>query len=160
MPPVTPAPRIGDELAAFLESGLAITIATRDADLQPDGAWAWAARVHEDRTHLTVFLHEKGAEAMLRNLTVHPEIAVALDLPSSHRACQVKGRFVAARRARPAERARVERQVEAFVADLESIGVGRELTAAWTCWPCAALKIRVAQLFEQTPGPGTGEPMP
>jgi hypothetical protein len=154
------APRISDDLAAFLESGAAITVATRDGELQPDGAWAWAARVHEDRAQLTVFLHERGAAAMLRNLESHPEIAVVLDRPSDHRACQVKGRFVASRRARAAERPHVERQLESFVADLETIGMSRGLTAAWKCWPCMALELRVTGLFEQAPGPGAGEPMP
>ncbi len=160
MRPVATAPRIGDELASFLESGLAIVIATRDADLQPDGAWAWAARVHDDREHVTVFLHPDGAAAMRRNLDVHPEIALAMDLPSNHRACQVKGVCIGSRPARRAERVHVERQIEAFRADLESIGVARGLNAAWSLWPCAALEIRVTHLFEQTPGPGTGEPLP
>jgi hypothetical protein len=150
---------ISDELAGFLESGLAITIATRDADLEPDGGWAWAARVHEDRASLTLFVHERSAPALLRNLQSHPEIAIAFDLPSSHRACQVKGRFTASRRARPGERAEIERQAQAFVVDLESIGIPQAMTAGWKCWPSVAIELRVTQLFEQTPGPGAGEPM-
>jgi hypothetical protein len=150
---------ISEELAGFLESGLSITLATRDDELQPDGAIAWAARVHDDRAHLTVFLYEKAAAAMLRNLASHPEMALAFDLPTSHRACQVKGLFLSSRRARTAERAEVKRQVEGFIADLEAIGIPRAMTAGWTFWPCVALELRVTQLFEQTPGPGAGEPM-
>ena len=52
---------------------------------------------------------------MLRNLKVHPEIAIAFDLPTSHRACQVKGCFVSTRRGKAAERAEVERQVDRFL---------------------------------------------
>jgi hypothetical protein len=151
--------RITDELAGFLESGVAITVATRDDERQPDGAWAWAARVHEDRAHLTLFLHPEGAAAMLRNLEVHPEIAAVLDRPSDHRACQVKGVFEASRRARAEERPHVERQVDGFRADLETIGMSRGMTAAWKCWPCTAIRIRVTGLFEQAPGPGAGEPL-
>jgi len=151
---------LDEELARFLESGLAVTVATRDAHLQPDGSWAWAVRVEEGRSHLTVFLHEDGAAAMLRNLADHPEIAVVLDRPTSHRACQVKGTFVAARPAHPEEKEEIARQVESFRADLASIGLPAGLTAGWVLWPATALSIRVTDVFEQTPGPGTGGRLP
>lgn len=147
------------ELREFLESGLAIVIATRDGELQPDGSVAWAVRVHEDRSHLTVFLHELAAMEMLRNLEAHPEIAIDFDQPTSHRACQVKGVFLASRRAEDSERAEIERQIAGFAADLEAIGIPRAATAGWKTWPCTALELRVATLYEQTPGPGAGDPL-
>lgn len=150
---------ISDELATFLESGLAISLATRDGELQPDGAWVWAARVHDDRAHVTVFVHEQSAPPMLENLAAHPEIAVVFDQPTTHRACQLKGTFVSSRRARATERADIERQVEGFRHQLESIGIARGLMEAWEVWPCAALQFRVMESFEQSPGPGAGEPM-
>ena len=155
----TKAP-IDDDLARFLESGLAITVATRDAQMQPDGSWAWAVRVEEEGFELSVFLYEEAAAAMLRNLTVHPEIAIVLDQPTSHRACQVKGRFVASRPARPQERAEIERQVGLFRIDLGGIGLPEGLTAGWVLWPATALRVRVTDVFEQTPGPGTGGRLP
>ena len=152
--------RISDELTEFLESGLSIVVATRDGELQPDGAAACAVRVHDDRARLTVFLYERAARDMLRNLESHPGIALDFDRPTSHRACQVKGLYVASRRARAAERAVVERQVDAFATDLEAIGIPRAMMAGTKTWPCLALEVRVTELFEQTPGPGTGEPLP
>lgn len=147
------------ELAGFLESGLAIVIATRDDDLQPDGAPAWAVRVHPDLTHVTVYTSIKSGQAMLRNLDRHPEIAVVLDRPSTHRACQIKGVLTGSRRARPAERDQIGAQLESFRADLEMIGIPRAMTAGWKPWPCLALEIETTHVFEQTPGPGTGEPL-
>jgi len=152
-------PRVSRELAKFLESGLSIVVATRDRDLQPDGAAACAVRVHDDGAALTVYLYEAAAKEMLRNLRSHPEIALDLDLPTSHRACQVKGVYVSSRRARVAERPEVERQLDAFAADLEAIGLPRALLTGWKAWPCTALEVRVTHLFEQTPGPGTGGPL-
>ena len=151
---------ISTELAAFLESGLSIVVATRDADLQPDGAIAWAARVRKDGKRLTVYLHEQAASEMLRNLEQHPGIALAFDLPTSHRACQVKGNFVGVRPARATERKEVERQVDRFSNDLEHVGIPREMGAGWQPWPCVAFEIEVTQLFEQTPGRGTGGLLP
>jgi hypothetical protein len=157
---VKTASSITGRLAGFLRSGLAITVATRDDELEPDGAWGWAVDVHEDGRHVTLFLHEAAAAAMLRNLERHPEIAAVLDQPTSHRACQIKGRFVSSRPARDAERATVEGQVELLRADLASIGIPPAMTAGWQLWPCVAIEVRVEQLFEQTPGPGAGEPIP
>jgi len=55
---VSADPRISQELAHFLESGLSVVLGTRNGDLEPDGAVAWAIRVHESGDRVTVFLHE------------------------------------------------------------------------------------------------------
>lgn len=150
---------ISEYLATFLESGLSIVVATRDGQLQPDGAIAWAVRVNDSRDRLTVYMHERAAHEMLRNLERFPEIAIDLDLPTSHRACQVKGRFLAARRARKPEKPLVERQMDAFATDLVRIGIPRVMTEGWETWPCTAVEVEVTELYEQTPGPGTGGPL-
>jgi Pyridoxamine 5'-phosphate oxidase len=150
---------ISDEVADFIESGLSINIGTRNGKLEPDGAIAWAVQVHADRSQLTLYLHKEAAKAMLRNLRVHPEIAVLFERPTSHRACQVKGSFVSKRPAKPPERAKVERQMDGFFSDLEGIGIPRALLAELEVWPCVAIQIRATELFEQTPGPGAGEPL-
>lgn len=154
-----PEPEISEELAQFLASGLAIVVATRDRDLEPAGAVAWAIVAHPDRTRVSVFLHPDAAREMLQNLVDCPEIALDCDLPTSHRACQVKGVYVSSRDARDEERPEVERQLEAFAADLEGLGIPRALSPGWQSWPCTAIEVKVTQLFEQTPGPGTGEPL-
>ncbi|HET9250745.1 MAG TPA: pyridoxamine 5'-phosphate oxidase family protein [Candidatus Eisenbacteria bacterium] len=151
--------RISAELATFLESGLSIVVGTRNENLEPDGAVAWAARADEAGERLTLFLHHIAAREMLRNLESHPEIAINFDQPTSHRACQVKGRYVSSRRARPAERETVLRQIEGFTKNLEAIGFPAAMTGSWITWPCTAIELRVTQLFEQTPGPGTGGPL-
>jgi hypothetical protein len=156
---VSPPVRIGEELAAYLQAGISITVATRDGDLRPDGARGWAVRVHEDREHLTVFVYEAAAGAVLRNLESHPEIALAFDRPADNRACQLKGLFVRSRRARDDEEAEVARQVDGFLRELEALGIPRAMTGGWKSWPCAALELRATHLYEQTPGPGAGEPL-
>jgi hypothetical protein len=108
---------------------------------------------------LTIYLHKDAADAMLRNLREFPRIAVLFERPTSHRACQVKGNFVSSRPAKAAERAQVEQQSENFCADLEGIGIPRELLTGLEIWPCVAIQVRATQLFEQTPGPGAGEPL-
>ena len=152
-------PLISAELADFIESGLSINVGTRGKDLEPDGVIAWAGKVHDDRTQLTIYMHKEAAQAILRNLRKYPEIAVLFERPTSHRACQVKGRFVSTRPAKAVERSKVEQQVEGFFVDLERIGIPRTLIAALDIWPCLAIEMRATDLFEQTPGPGAGEPL-
>jgi hypothetical protein len=115
--------------------------------------------VENGGTHLSVFLYEKAAAAMLRNLERHPEIAIVLDQPTSHRACQVKGTFLSARPARTDEREEIERQVGLFRTDLEGIGLPAAMTAGWALWPAVAFRVQVEHVYEQTPGPGTGGPL-
>ena len=152
-------PLISDTLATFIESGLSINVGSHDKNLEPDGAIAWAARVHEDRAQITIYLHRDAAQAMLRNLRVCPEIAVLFEQPTNHRACQVKGTFVSSRTAKAAERALVENQSELFCRELEGIGIPRALMTGLEIWPCVAIQMRATEFFEQTPGPGAGEPL-
>ncbi len=150
---------ISRRLAEFLQSGLSIAVAARDGGLRPSGARAWAATVEEDGSHLTVFLYAKSAESILRDLRKRPPVAVVFDRPTDARACQIKGTFAGSRRARPEERGELERQVGGLFEQLGKIGFPRTLLTGWKFWPAAAIRIRVTDLFQQTPGPGAGEPM-
>lgn len=150
---------LSDELSAFLESGLSIVVGVRDGALRPDGAAAWAVRVHDDRVHLTLFMYIENAARLLPTLETCPQVAITLDLPTTHRACQLKGVVVSTREAVEEERPEVERQLDAFNRDLEAMGIPRAMFAGWKEWPCTAIVVRVTELFEQTPGPGTGEPL-
>lgn len=148
---------IPDELAAFLESGLAIVVGTRDAALRPDGAAALAMRVHADGAHVTLFVSDASAARLSHSLAQSPRIAVVLDLPSTHRACQLKGTVLSVRPATDAERPEIDRQRDALYRDLESIGIPSAMFAEWRVWPSMALEIEVQELYEQTPGPGAGD---
>lgn len=150
---------LADDLVGYLASGLSITVATRDDQLRPDGDRGWAVLVHSDRAHLTVFLLEEAAPPHLRNLAAHPEIAIAFDRPTDNRACQIKGRVIGTRPAREDERAEVERQANGFRDELVALGIPRTMTDGWRTWPAVALDVAISEVYEQTPGPGAGEPM-
>ena len=153
-------PTLSDDLAAFVASGLSITLAVRDANLESDAAPAWAALARDDREHVTLYVPADAARPVLVRLRAHPEIAVLFDRPTEHRVRQLKGRYVRSRRARVAERAEVERQLDGFRRDLETFGIPRTMSAEWKVWPCVAIEMRVTEAYEQSPGPGTGERLP
>jgi len=147
---------ISEELAAFLVSGLSISVATRDEGLAPTGLRAWAALVEEDRRHVEVFFHAKNSDAVVANLEDNGRIAVLFVHPSTSRACQLKGTFAGSRPAKASERREVDRQVDGFTTDLEVIGILKNVTAGWKYWPSIAVRFRVEETFDQTPGPGAG----
>lgn len=152
--------QLSEELAAFLESGLSIHVATRDAGLAPHGATAWAVTVDPDRQHLVVYVHEMESPQVLADLRANGELAVGFGRPTDDRACQLKGTFVAADPAPERVRALVERQADGFRHELEQVGIPRALTQGSSTWPCVAIRMRVRDVFVQTPGPGAGERMP
>jgi hypothetical protein len=151
---------IDRSLAGFLEGAVGIHVGTRNADLEPNGARAVAAAVEGGGSALVVYLARVAAERLLPDLEANGQAAVSFGRPIDERACQVKGVFESARDARDDERARVAAQWDSFQANLELIGISREAYAPWITWPCVAIRLRVTALFEQTPKPGTGGPIP
>lgn len=148
------------EFVGFLESGLSIHVATRDAGLAPHGATAWAVEVDPTGTQLVVYVHEFESASVMADLRANGEIAVGFGRPTDDRACQLKGTFEGADPAPDSARDLVARQAEGFRRELEQVGIPRALTAGWETWPCVAIRMRVRDVFVQTPGPGAGERMP
>ena len=150
---------LSEEIAAFFEAGHSLHIGTRGSDLRPSGTRVWAVDVSSDRAHMTAFVMTAGATAMLADLERHPEIALTCGRVDDHVTWQAKGACVEVRTARGSERERVTRQAETFRDHLAAIGIDRSLTAGWRYWPCVAIRFKVTELFNQTPGPGAGEPV-
>lgn len=151
---------IDRQLAGFLEGPVGIHVGTRSEGLEPNGARAVAVAVEADGTHLVVYLVRVAAARLLPDLESNGQAAVSVARPVDERACQVKGTFVEARDAREDERPRVLAQWQAFLANLAQIGIAPQAYADYPTWPCVALRLRATALFEQTPGPGTGGPLP
>lgn len=151
-------PVITEELVRFCESGLSIAIGTRDATLAPEGARIWAVAIDADRIHLDAFAYAPAVGPTLANLEANAQMALVLDQPLGHRACQLKGTFVGWRPGRDDERALVERQFAGLCDSLEAIGIARKLyEPACRRWPVVALRMRITDAFRQDPGPGAGE---
>lgn len=147
-------------LAAFIQGGVGIHLGTCNARLEPNGARALAVEVEPDGVHLVVYLAEVAAARLLPDLQVNGQAAVSFGRPIDDRACQVKGQFVSARQAKPTERDPIRAQFASFLSSLEQIGIPRVGAANWVLWPAMAIRLRATSVFEQTPGPSAGTPMP
>ena len=151
---------IDTQLAAFLEEGIFIDLATRNERLEPNGARVVAAAVEPDGLHVVVFVTEAGACDVLPDLESNGQIAIGFARPPDERACQIKGTVAGVRPATADERLVVERQWDRLLDRLTTIGMERATFAHWPCWPCLAIRVRVQRVFNQTPGPGAGAPLP
>ena len=147
---------IDAKLAAFLEGGVAIHLGTRSDALEPNGARALAVRVGADGTELIVYIAAIAAERLLPDLASNRQATVVFARPTDDRACQVKGTFVDARAADEEEHALVNAQWNAFLDQLERIGIPRANSARWVTWPALAVLIRTTAVFDQTPGANAG----
>lgn len=150
---------IGQDLREFLQQGLALHIGVRDAMLQPDGARAIAARTEGDGTHLVLYLAELAATRILPHLRANGLAAVTFVRPVDDRACQIKGTFQDARPATEEEKDFLDRQWDAFMNQLEQIGIPRATASAWATWPAVAIRLKITAVFDQTPGVTAGAPV-
>ena len=151
---------IAPQLASFLEEGIGIHLGSRNADLEPNGTRAVAAKADRDGAHLLVYVPVSSVGRVLPDLQANGQAAVLFGRPIDDRSVQVKGTFVDVRDGRDDERPLVLTQWDGYLHNLGLIGIPREIYNRWPTWPVAAIRLRVTALFEQTPGPGAGAPIP
>jgi len=150
--------RIRGELPRILEGLSAIAVGTRDAALGP--ACVQAVGVTADASgRVTVFIPEATGERTFANLAANGAVAVVMEKILTHRTVQVKGRCVGLRPASEDEREIVERCMGAFFDDVVSAGAPRRVLTRKNRWPCRAVTLEVAEVYEQTPGPRAGLPL-
>jgi hypothetical protein len=147
---------IDQELAAFLQEGIAIQLGTRNERLEPNGVRVVAVTVEGDGRHDVAYVPQAAAGQVLPDLESNGQAALVFARPPDERACQVKGTFTGARDATDADRPVVLGQWERWRDRLGSIGHPRATSENWIVWPCVAVRIRVQTIFDQTPGPNAG----
>jgi hypothetical protein len=150
---------LDEEHAEFIQGGVSVIIAARNAGLVADLARGCGCRVSRDRRLVTVLVDPDRAEALLEDIRANGKIAVVFSQPSTHRTIQLKGSD--ARRARVAAGARavVERTLAGWIEDLTSVGYARGLAHAihgGRPARLAAIAFTPEAAFQQTPGPAAG----
>lgn len=151
---------LNPEVAAFLQEGQDIRVAVCSTRLGPVGYRAVAAVVDPDRRHVTAFVPEASAVELLAHLQGNPQLAMSFGRPSDDRTCQVKGRYLESRPAIDDERAAIERQLMGLGQQMAMLAIPIEHFAGWPYWPAVAFRFEVSAVFNQTPGPGAGAPIP
>jgi hypothetical protein len=154
---------IPDRVVEVLHGPAYVQIGTRDATLRPAHTLAVSALVHDDRQTVTVFIPAGRAKRVLTDLESNGRIAVGVAL-ASHESYQLKGTYLSTRPTGADDLARQEVYRKALLADALRAGfpeeIARPFTQGFAYTPGVAITFRAEQVFQQTPGPGAGNPLP
>lgn len=145
------------ELIEFVRGGVAVSIATRDAELRPAITRGWGPEVAADGCTLTLLVDAPPGSASRSNLEQNGALAIAFSPPTIARALQVKGTAADLRAPVAAELQRAEQHNEAFCAEIGAVGhpaaLGRRFLRPAGL---VAVTLTVESVFDQTPGPAAG----
>lgn len=159
----TVPPLLDDEAAAFVQSGVSIVAASRDAALVPSIGRAVGCTVAADRRRVTVLVAASQAPELVADVRACGRIAVVFSRPSTHRTLQLKADDAVVRPPAAGEAGVPERYVGGFAADI--VRLGHTEAQARTLVACVdgdlvAIEFTPSAAFEQTPGPNAGTPLP
>jgi hypothetical protein len=144
-------------LRQFLEGPNSIIVGTQNGQLVPECARGLMLRCGEG-DQVSVWLPVSASARTIANLAADERIAIALELPSAHVTRQLKGVAIKVGAAPAKRRAMLDEGFERFIEQCGTVGLPRRLLDRVVRWPATEIVVRVEAVFEQTPGPGAGEP--
>ena len=146
---------IDQGLAAFLERGCAMVIGTVSADGSPHAQRGWGCAV-VGSARVRVLLD--SSDAVLReHIDRHGRIAITSADVRTLRSVQLKGSVVGVESPGPEDIARCEQHNDELITDIyETDFYPRELTERMLPPGYVVAVVEVAEIFDQTPGPGAG----
>jgi hypothetical protein len=147
---------ITDPVIDFLSVARSVAAGSCDAQGRPYATRCAALRVAEDRVHATLFLAEHLAQQLLHNVAENPRVAIQVSHPLDHRTVQLKGQVIGVAQAVEADRSYIEQYVSELATVVDQIGMPFDRVVRMAHWPAAAIRMRVSEVFLQTPGPGAG----
>lgn len=160
MSPPADDPPLDAANAAFIRSGVMVSLASRDAQLVPSVARALGCRIAPDRRRVTAFLDAMQCPALLRDVRDTRAIAAVFSQPSTHRTIQLKGTDAALAPIEPGDPALIEANRAALVADMGPAGYDAAFVRTLlACAPAdlVAVTFTPTAAFAQTPGPQAGK---
>jgi hypothetical protein len=143
------------ETVEFLQSGGALIIAVANAELKPHATRGWGLDVLPDE-HVRVLLDADDTTTM-EYLAEREAIAITATSVSTLHSMQIKGRSLALDDVTDDDRARAARYCEDFFSEVvETDGFDRVLLDRLMPSDFVACTVRIAEVYDQTPGPGAG----
>lgn len=145
-------------LRSLLSVGAGVLVATSSQDLKPAITRGWGPRFDESTGRLEVSVTAPPGSATLLNLESTGSIAVTVSQPTTYRTMQMKG--VVERIDAPTDdhRVRVQVHLDRFFEEIALLGVEADAGNLYLD-DLRVVSFTVAELFDQTPGPGAGSRM-
>jgi len=147
--------------AAFIQGGVSVVVATRNADLVADLVRGCGCRVSRNRHEVTVLVDGNRAGRLLDDVAANGMVAVVFSQPSTHHTIQLKASDARVVSVTASDRAVAARHLDAWVEELCRIGYTAAFAEALRGRPerLAAIRFTPAAAFQQTPGPAAGQPL-
>lgn len=151
---------LDDENAAFIQTGVSISLASCGEARLPNLVRALGCKLLDGGRRLGVFVQTSSAAAVLDDIRSNGRIASVFSLPSTNRTLQLKGVDATVEAFDPEDVAIIERHLDAFVIEVEPEGVPEAVVRTVFAYRPEAL-VTVAfspcSAFSQTPGPKAGQ---
>jgi len=149
--------RLAPAHAAFILGGVSIVAASRTAGNRPTIARAAGCKLVDEL--FTVFVSRAQGIEFLDSVRQSGSLSVVFSQPSTHRTIQLKGSGALVGPLAAGDADLLGRYVEAFIAELASLGHPADMVRAVVTAPpdeCLAVSFLPTQAFDQTPGPRAG----
>lgn len=148
-----------ESLIAFVQSGVSITVGSRDARHVPSLTRALACRVLPDRQTVQLWLSHSQSRQLRLDCAASDAIAAVFSEVTTDRTYQIKGRAVTQLPSSKADQSVLEEHKTAFGDEVAQIGFARAFTHALMHTPdddVVVLQFCAQSVFDQTPGPNAG----
>jgi hypothetical protein len=153
---------LNEMYAGFVQSGVSIIAASRDAQNRPLVTRAVGCRMSADRRRVTIFLPRPRASAIIAAVEQGAPLAAVFTLPSTHHSIQLKAASAEVSPLEKRDRDIIERYSADWVREVTPLGFRPELVGALVA--CAGEEVVAVTFtpdcaFQQTPGPTAGIPL-
>ncbi|WP_300316999.1 pyridoxamine 5'-phosphate oxidase family protein [Accumulibacter sp.] len=151
---------IDHDNAAFIQTGVAISLASCGADRVPNNVRALGCKLVDGGQRVAIFLRASQARAVVANIAENGRVAAVFSLPSSNRTLQLKGSDAQTSAFDTTDLTLIERHTEAFLCEVLPEGVSEIAVRTIHAYSPADLAVIVftpTAAFSQTPGPRAGQ---
>jgi DNA-directed RNA polymerase subunit N (RpoN/RPB10) len=149
-----------EKLQNYAVGGVSVVVGSVDAEGIPTCCRGIAIRSRDNFDTVTVYIPAATAQETVANVATTHRLAVTCSHPLSHETIQIKGLTRGVRLAPAADESFVRERLEQFAEVLDVLGLPRHVSRRMAHWPAFAVDVSVEEVFDQTPGPKAGEPLP
>ena len=149
---------IPQELVEFLHGPRGFLLGTRDGRLRPSISWIAGVIADAANDEITMFIADAYGARTLANLEDNGMAALTAGHGPAHETYQFKGRFIESRPSTDHDIAVQQLHRSKVVAHFTNV-YGEEaggIFAGSLLLPSTAIRFKVTDIFDQTPGPNAG----
>jgi len=152
---------IDTELSEFMESDVAMLLASSNSSNQPVISRGFGARVSDDCSQITVYVTDIQAKVLIDNIQDNRHIALNGARVTNYESYQLKGTDARLCELNIKDKRHIDQYCIGLVKELKKVGVpeqqARALFQSMEEGKLMGIKFTVSEVYCQTPGAGAGE---